>query len=250
MSKKLKKALFILSVTVNLLLLGGLGYVFVNDLGLDYLFQKRLDIKNQDRLAGIEIPDKFDIYPTNIDPIIMLGDDITEGINWSEFIGSKVVGRGVEGETTQNIIDRLDSIASNEPSQVFILAGVNDFAKVKTEKSAEQAKQGVIRNYQMILERIKKSNPQTGIYVQSILPVNTKISFFFYKDINELIKETNKELKETAEEFGATYINLFDSFYDGGNLYSNYTVDGVQLTSLGYLKWKEIVTPYMNQRVQ
>lgn len=224
--------------------------MLVNDLGVDYLFQKRLDIKNQDRLAGIEIPDKFDIYPANIDPIIMLGDDITEGINWSEFIGSKVVGRGVEGETTQNMIDRLDAIASSAPSQIFILAGINDFNNVRTDKSAEQAKQGLIQNYRVILEAIKKSNPKTQIYVQSILPVNTEISFFFYKDINELIKETNTKLKETAGEFGATYINLFDSFYDGGNLYSNYTVDGVQLTSLGYLKWKEIITPFMNQRVQ
>ena len=57
---------------------------------------------------------------------MMLGDSITDEGLWDELLNNdKVQNRGISGDTTNGVLDRLNSISSNI-QQVLIMIGVND----------------------------------------------------------------------------------------------------------------------------
>lgn len=236
----------IVSILFNFVLCVVIAYLYLKELGVNFIFQKVLDIKNKNSLKDVNPASVFNLYKKQKNTIVMLGDSITRGVSWNEFVGEKVVGRGVAGNTTKNIINRLNQVTEIKPDQVIILAGINDFARLITEKDANNAKKRVVNNYRKILNTIRKDSPDTEIIMQSILPVNRNIKFYFYKNINNKIKETNQELENLAYEYDIKFINLFDYFYKDGDLIPEYTHDGLHLTAEGYVRWKEIVIPYMN----
>src|SRR5690606_2386392 len=69
---------------------------------------------------------KVDIYRQSLDhgDVAMVGDSITDHGEWTEmFPGENVVNRGISGDTTGGLLQRLDTIAAE---QVFVLIGIND----------------------------------------------------------------------------------------------------------------------------
>ena len=48
-------------------------------------------------------------------------------------------------------------------------------------------------------------------------------------------------------ENNITYIDIFSHLLDSsGNLGKEYSKDGLHLLGIGYLKWKNIIEPYVN----
>ena len=94
----------------------------------------------------------------------------------------------------------------------------------------------------------------------------TFLALMFYSDFNtgesHIIHKTlrdktgipestlKKYLKELAEKEKLTYIDLYSHFVDPatGKMNINYTNDGVHLLGKGYLKWVEIVKPYITKK--
>ena len=66
----------------------------------------------------------------------------------------------------------------------------------------------------------------------------------------QVIPEINKGLVGLAEKEGATYIDLYSHFIDKqtGKMNTTYTNDGLHLLGKGYLKWVEIVKPYIGKK--
>ena len=64
--------------------------------------------------------------------IMMLGDSITDEGEWSELWGEVVQNRGISGDTTSGVLDRLSTV-SPSIKQVFIMIGVNDIMRGKSE---------------------------------------------------------------------------------------------------------------------
>ena len=60
--------------------------------------------------------------------IMMLGDSITDEGEWSEFWGEVVQNRGISGDTTSGVLDRLYTLNPNT-KRVFIMIGVNDIMR-------------------------------------------------------------------------------------------------------------------------
>ncbi|HKM19400.1 MAG TPA: hypothetical protein VJY14_05000, partial [Aliarcobacter sp.] len=56
--------------------------------------------------------------------IMMLGDSITDEGEWSELWGKVVQNRGISGDTTSGVLDRLYTVNKNI-KKVFIMIGVN-----------------------------------------------------------------------------------------------------------------------------
>ena len=62
---------------------------------------------------------------------IMLGDSITDEAQWDELLNSDTIqNRGISGDTTDGVIDRLNPIGKNI-EKVFIMIGVNDIMRGK-----------------------------------------------------------------------------------------------------------------------
>jgi len=69
----------------------------------------------------------FDSLGVDSADIVLLGNSLTNGGEWDELLGMpNAVNRGISGDTTEGIADRLGSITRGKPAKIFLMAGVND----------------------------------------------------------------------------------------------------------------------------
>lgn len=173
--------------------------------------------------------------------IVFIGNSITNGAEWNELFPQKrVKNRGISGDTSEGVFDRLDAVVKGKPAKIFILIGVNDISQeIKVET--------IVLNMKRIVEKIQKESPKTKIYIQSILPVNPDFEMFKGHMKPELIKEINQFYQNIAQEYKVNYIDLYSHFLEDGTdkMNKKYTNDGLHLLGEGYLLWREIVKPYL-----
>jgi len=73
--------------------------------------------------------------------IIMLGDSITHEGLWQEYFPSRNIrNRGIGGDTTRDIRNRLDAIYPLRPQQLFLPIGGNDLNMAQTRAHPDRAK--------------------------------------------------------------------------------------------------------------
>lgn len=178
----------------------------------------------------------FEQLPDTRGEILLIGDSITDGGEWSELLNNrKVKNRGISGDVTQGVLDRLAEITKGRPRKVFLMIGVNDLARGIPAAT-------VTANIFRIVERIRQASPGTKIYVQSILPVNDQFSKFGnHVNKGDEIRTINRQLQEKAGK-GYEYIDLYSGFAtEEGRLKPEYTNDGLHLTGAGYVKWAAMI---------
>lgn len=185
--------------------------------------------------------EQFRSYSNSPDDIIFLGNSLTAYTNWNELLGlENIRNRGISGDTTFGILERLDEITQGKPARVFILVGVNDISRNVPSHL-------ILKNYNKILQRIKSHTPHTKIYIQTLLPVNNTFTRYpNHYNKNEEIAAVNRGLKELAEKEKVELIDLHPHFLDYENrLCKKYTEEGLHLNSSGYLLWAKILTPFL-----
>ncbi len=185
----------------------------------------------------------FDSLGVDSADIVFLGNSLTNGGEWDELLGMpNAVNRGISGDTTEGIADRLGSITRGKPAKIFLMAGVND---VSHDIPADSVAQSVLA----LIERIHAESPSTKVYLQSLLPINN--SFGRYKRVfgkEQVIRDINTILAANAESVDATWINLYPLFTDSeGNLRAELTNDGLHLLGPGYIIWRDIIKPYVTE---
>ncbi len=185
----------------------------------------------------------FETLPTSSKDIIFLGNSITDGAEWSElFADCHVKNRGISGDTTDGVYDRLHTILKGNPKKIFLLIGINDIGRGKDN-------QLVIDGVERIVKRIKAESPRTRLYVQSILPVNPVYGKFAgHTSQWKRIPAINDAIREMAGNEQVEYIDLFSAFADEeGKLKKEYTNDGLHLLGKGYMVWKDVVIRFMKK---
>lgn len=185
----------------------------------------------------------FDTLGVDSTSIVMLGNSLTHGCEWHElFDNHKILNRGINGDIAEGINLRLNGILQGKPAKIFLLCGVNDVSHNLSADSISQATE-------MIVKRIVEESPGTQVYLQSLLPINN--SFNRYKRLSgkeQVIRNINTLNKAMAQRYGVTWIDLYDHFADeNGNLRSDLTNDGLHLLAPGYMIWKEILLPYIDE---
>lgn len=170
--------------------------------------------------------------------IIFLGDSITECYNLDKhFSHIKLINKGKSGDTTVDILNRLDeSVFKLNPDIVFLLIGTNDLELLDSKPMA------IIKNIKKIIKKIKTYNEDIVIYLQSIYPVNPPIKpFSVGKRTNKDILEINKEIKKIKL---ATYLDVASVLTDiNGNLNKELTYDGIHINLKGY----SVITNYLSK---
>jgi predicted alpha-1,2-mannosidase len=181
----------------------------------------------------------FEFLPNTKNEIIFLGNSISDSAEWAElFQNPNIKNRGIGGDDTDGVLDRLTEVTESNPDKVFIMIGTNDLAY---GKSVEY----VIENHKKIVTQIKKNSPKTKIFIQSILPVDEVLH---PTRPNASIKKINNALKEISDNENLTYIDLASVFDDeNGKLDKKYSIDGLHINGLGYQKWMEIIEKYISQ---
>jgi len=188
--------------------------------------------------------DQFKSYDDK-NAFVFLGNSITSGTDWVELLGIKnAVNRGISGDITFGILERLDEVISGTPKKVFILIGINDISRNIPDDV-------ILNNYKKIIQRIQSGSPRTKIYFHTILPVNnefTPAKNQFNKD--EHILYLNAELKKLANTHGIFVIDLYKHFLNKENkLEKKYTYDGLHLNAAGYKFWADVLksTGHLNK---
>jgi lysophospholipase L1-like esterase len=183
----------------------------------------------------------FNNYPNSKKDIIFLGNSITQGVDWAELLQNKHArNRGISGDITYGVLERLKEITEGKPAKVFILIGINDIQHDIPDAL-------IVNNYRRIIKQIKAESPKTKIYFHTLLPVNNEFTQFkkhYNKD--EHILFVNTELKKIAAEENITLIDLHPHFLDASNkLDKRYTFDGLHLNAEGYKVWAGILKEYL-----
>ncbi|MBM0650628.1 sialate O-acetylesterase [Capnocytophaga genosp. AHN8471] len=183
----------------------------------------------------------FSKLPITSKDIVFIGNSITNGAEWNELFPRKQVkNRGISGDTSEGVYDRLEPVVKGKPAKIFILIGINDISRgVKVED--------IVLNMKRIVEKIQNESPKTKIYIQSILPVNPDFEMFKGHQKPQLIKEINQQYQNIAKEYKVNYIDLYSHFLEKGTdkMNKNYTNDGLHLLGEGYLLWSKIIKPYL-----
>ena len=248
---KWEKKLIGLSLAANLIFLLLFGYIILKKGGTGYLAKRVKSIFQTDKSATTSSDsDKrklsypahyfgrksiYESLPDEENEIIFLGDSITDDGPWSElFKDLKIKNRGLPGDRTDGVLDRLPEVLASSPKKIFLMIGYNDLSKgVKMET--------ILLNYEEILQTIKAQSPATQIYIQSVLPVNDH----FYKGRvrNQNVIELNRHLKKLSKKFNTHYLDLYADFKDADlQLRADFAgQDGLHLNGKAYLKWKTIV---------
>ena len=130
--------------------------------------------------------------------IVFLGDSLTQDGDWAAWFPEyNVVNQGVGGDTTDDVLARLDRVVAARPDSVLLLVGTNDLA---TRRSVEH----LVRNIQSILVQLRRDLPGSRMLLQSILPRG--------REFAEQIRDANIHLRQFAATVRAQYLDLWPVF--------------------------------------
>jgi lysophospholipase L1-like esterase len=166
--------------------------------------------------------------------VVFVGDSITQGALWQEwFAGAPVLNRGIDGETSADLLRRVDS-AVLDPLAVFLLIGTNDL-------TAGVSLQQITGNVRALLAEIERRAPGTPVVVQSVLPRTPR-----FRDDARLL---NREYRRLVDGSGdnVAYLDLWPALADDdGDLRTEYTEDRLHLNGPGYAAWVDVLRPLVD----
>lgn len=178
---------------------------------------------------------EFKKHPLEFGDIVFLGNSLTEhGGDWAKRLNIPTIkNRGIAGDVTYGVLQRLNEIWFYKPTAVFILIGINDM--FVDSLSAGYIAGNVIK----IAEVIHRKSPNTKLYVQTILPTSNL-------NLIAKIKAVNDQLKRNAGSHTCSLIDLHAAFADENDMIKKeLTNDGVHLTEAAYNLWVSIVSKYL-----
>ena len=176
------------------------------------------------------------------DKIVFAGCSITEFGRWNELLNDmSIINRGIAGDNSFGLLNRIDDIINLQPSMLFISIGINDIAK-------DIPVQATVGNILELVKKLKERSPKTKILVHSILPTNAsnrlnKDEVKSHYNKNDKVVELNKILEQNSREKDFIFIDLYSSFSDtNGNLKLKFgNKDGLHLNAHGYKLWSDIL---------
>jgi lysophospholipase L1-like esterase len=191
----------------------------------------------------VELVKKFKDDPKSKKDIVFLGNSITAGTDWSKLLDlPQAKNRGISGDITFGVLDRLQDVIDGKPSKIFILIGINDISRNIPDRI-------ILRNYKQMIARIRKGSKKTQIYFNTLLPVNSAFEKFknhYGKD--EHILYLNEEIRKFNAKH-ITVVDLYPVFTDQDkHLRAELTKDGLHLIPAGYEVWSTFLkkSGYLN----
>lgn len=180
--------------------------------------------------------------------VVFIGNSIT--YNWAKFVPdffkkNNYVGRGISGQTTEQILARFrQDVVDLSPKVVVILAGINDIA----QNNGPISNENILGNIKSMCD-IAIANEIIPVLC-SILPCDY---FSWRKDLHptERIIELNKMISIYAKNKKLKYVDYYSSMATAdGALNPNYTEDRCHPTVGGYKIMMPIIQNVLNELLQ
>jgi lysophospholipase L1-like esterase len=163
-----------------------------------------------------------------------VGDSITAGGRWEEWFPElEVHNFGVSGDTTDELLERLDEVIAVKPDTIVVMIGANDLGQ---RRSVER----IVRNIESMLVRLHHELPDARILVQSVLPRGHEHA--------ENVREINRHIWQFAATQKVHYLDLWPlmAFADG-ELNPEFSGDRLHLTEEGYEAWLSELRPALER---
>jgi lysophospholipase L1-like esterase len=171
---------------------------------------------------------RFEKLPRSDQDIVFLGDSLIAAGPWADFF-SPIKNRGIGGETSADILERLGTVTAGQPRKLFLLVGTNDLAQ---DLPIDQ----IVRNHDEILARVRAESPATSVCLVGVPPVNQSLGAVVQSNAD--IRELNRRLADLVarKHAGVRFVDPTEALVDpDGNLRPDLTSDGLHLNIDGYL---------------
>ena len=182
------------------------------------------------------------MHPVDSTDVVMVGDGLTEYAgDWNKLLQWRHIrNRGIAGDRIKEVASRLHSVLQGKPKALFLMAGTNDILEKETLPT-------VLHDYIDLINLVRKTSPETKLYVQSLLPVNETFSNEKLSGMTNTIASFNVQLRHYCERHHVGYINIFKRFVRHGTneMRRELTSDGLHLTPFGYKVWAFELKKYL-----
>ncbi len=231
---KMKKKIFlIVAIVLAVALIVGIVYYFAAILPQQKKqeeLQKMVEQYYADKLALYrQENEKYADYEVDV---AFLGDSLTDGYDLAKYYPQfKTANRGIGGETTHGLEDRLQiSVYDLKPKVAVMLIGANNLDTM-------------FENYEDILIGLQKNLPDTKIVLVSLTSMGMD-----WGHKNQLAAYNNVIIRKLADKYGFTFVDMYTPLFDEttGQIRQSYTTDGAHLTHEGYVVFTETLTPVLN----
>ncbi len=153
--------------------------------------------------------------------VAFLGDSLTAGYDVASYYPEYlVVNRGIGGDTTHGLKDRLEvSVLDLKPKVCVMLIGGNN-------------PDTMFEDYEDILIAFDEQMPSTKIVLVSHAPTSGP----YWGEKNQLFVYNNVKIKLLAQKYGYEFVDIYSPMFDleTGEINQKYTVDGAHFTAEGF----------------
>lgn len=190
------------------------------------LLNRKYALKNQTVLLGDSITDFFNCYELFYD--------------FSKSSGQAVYNRGISGDTSDRLIERLyDNVLYIEPKNIVLLIGTNDISRGIPLSDS-------VKNLERIITETKNACPDVNFIVEAVYPINENMRDKFEKRKNKIICEMNNEFIKLCEKHNCVWLDFTDKLKDeSGNLKKELTYDGLHINAKAYEIIAENIIPLL-----
>jgi len=167
---------------------------------------------------------------------ILAGDSLSLRFPPEKLSGYRVLNQGISGETAAGLLKRLNVFDQTQPDVIFVMIGINDLLRSRSDSE-------ILDDQQRVIANLKAAHPDTEIVMQSVLPHAVEQVTWEGRDRllaipNQRIKTLNEGIKAIAQAESVNFFNLYPLFADSqGNLRRELSSDGLHLSTQGYEVW-------------
>jgi lysophospholipase L1-like esterase len=133
-------------------------------------------------------------------------------------------------------LKRLNVFDQTQPDVIFVMIGVNDLLRGRSDSE-------ILEDQRRVIENLKAAHPEAKIVMQSILPHAVEQVTWEGRDRllaipNDRIKALNEAVEAIALTESVDFFNLYSLFANSeGNLRRELSSDGLHLSTQGYEVW-------------
>jgi lysophospholipase L1-like esterase len=173
----------------------------------------------------------FDRLPVRSNDIVLFGDSHFEFFNAAEMLGDRSIrNKGYSGQTSRDMLHRIDDIISSRPRKVILCAGANDAFHGRTmDEHVEDMRQ--------LIQKLKGGAKQLA--VMAIPPTSDP-------QLQDAIDAFNIAQHQICAEHGVPFLDITESLTKDGLLDPRLTSDGVHLNDDGYRRIVPHLQPFID----
>lgn len=180
--------------------------------------------------------------------VLFVGDSITEGWEWGEgehwkkhFAPLGAANFGIGGDTTQNLLWRLDNgaVGMLRPKVVVVLIGTNNLGR----ENATAA--GAARGVEAVVRKLRAAFPAAKIVLHGIFPCDYSPK----AEVRQRVKDANARLARLDGLDGKVVFRDIGSIFlePDGSILPAVSNDGLHLTPEGYRRWASVLEPLVRE---